>query len=644
MAANSTDAARGGSLKTAAVFAVLAVYFYLFMEWLFFATKPSFLSASPLSERLAVLVLAPLPLAVPSLAVILIVFAAAAATRARISRAIAESTALLVPAAVFSSSLFMLVDNFTYTLFHVGVSSLTGGWRLAYGIFFVALCVVVYRALGRAARRPTAWASRGPVAMGAGGLLLLSLVAAAFTYDFDGGAASNDTSVAHATTRPNILLVGADGLNADHLSAYGYERDTTPFLRSLVGGALVADNAFTNVGHTGGAIAALLTGKAPARTRLIYPPDILRGRDAYEHLPGMLKQLGYHTRQLSMRHYGDAYDLNLRDAFDESNFRSLRAVTWAERAILGHSSNSAYVSSLYFLEQVYGRLEERVLHAFGVRTMTNPFAEVQSQTGITDGHRIAALLKFLGRPPEPYFVHAHFLGSHGPMFSPYERRFSTGKPQDAPWLTDFYDDAIAEFDVFVRYIIEDLRTRDQLRNTVVVLYSDHGMRWKPDVRVPLLFLFPDQRYAGRVSDNAQLLDIAPTLLDYMDIEPPGWMTGHSLLRPGSDRLRPIFMVSNDPNTFGEGRLWQKALSRPPFYGLGVVYAAVCQRLARLDVTSNVFMTSDVTGHTAPCDESQIPDQTTIRGEMVNHLRSNGYDVSSLQPAVDDDARARQPDH
>jgi hypothetical protein len=160
----------------------------------------------------------------------------------------------------------------------------------------------------------------------------------------------------------------------------------------------------------------------------------------------------------------------------------------------------------------------------------------------------------------------------------------------------------------------------------------------------LLFLFPDRQYAGRVADNAQLLDIAPTLLDYMGLQPPAWMAGHSLLRPGSDRLRTIFMVSNDPNTFGEGRLWQKAVSRPPFYGLGVVYAAVCQRLARLDVTNSGFTTSDVAGHTAPCDESALPDRTTMRREIVNHLQGNGYDVASLQTAVDDDTQARQPDH
>jgi arylsulfatase A-like enzyme len=628
-------------VKPAAVFAVWAIYFYLFMEWLFFSTKPSFLSASTLSERVAVLLLAPLPLALLALAIILVLYAAAVVARTPIGHGIVASIALAIPAIILSSSLFILVDNFTYTLFHFGVSALAGGWRFVYAILYIVLFIVVYQALRLGARRPSCLTNRSPLTRGAGILLLASLGAVVFTYHSGDAMVARDfAGAAHASTRPNILLLGADGLNADHLSAYGYERDTTPFLRTLVPESLVAENAFTNVGHTGGAITAMLTGKSPTRTRLIYPPDILRGRDAYEHLPGILKQLGYHTLQLSMRHYGDAYDLNLRDGFDESNFRSFSAITWGERAVLGHSANAAYVSSLHFLEQIYGRLEERVLHAFGVRVMTNPYEEVNTQTGITDGHRMAALMKFLGRPPEPFFAHVHILGSHGPFFAPYERRFSKGKTQDAPWMTDFYDDAIAEFDVFVSYIIEDLRASNTLRNTVVVLYSDHGMQWKPDVRVPLLFLFPDRRYAGRISDNAQLLDVAPTLLDYMGIEPPTWMAGHSLIGPRSDRLRPIITVSNDPSTFGDGRLWQKSLSLPPFYGLGVVYTVICQRIFRLDVMSNQFTTSDVTGHTAPCGQSEIPDGTTARRDIVSRLHRDGYDVSSLETAVPKDPHRR----
>ena len=34
-------------------------------------------------------------------------------------------------------------------------------------------------------------------------------------------------------TRPNILLISLDALRADHLSCYGYDRHTTPFLDEL---------------------------------------------------------------------------------------------------------------------------------------------------------------------------------------------------------------------------------------------------------------------------------------------------------------------------------------------------------------------------------------------------------------------------
>jgi glucan phosphoethanolaminetransferase (alkaline phosphatase superfamily) len=34
-------------------------------------------------------------------------------------------------------------------------------------------------------------------------------------------------------TRPNLVVVTIDTLRADHCSAYGYARDTTPFLETL---------------------------------------------------------------------------------------------------------------------------------------------------------------------------------------------------------------------------------------------------------------------------------------------------------------------------------------------------------------------------------------------------------------------------
>ncbi len=40
-----------------------------------------------------------------------------------------------------------------------------------------------------------------------------------------------------APARPNVLLISIDTLRADHLSAYGYERETSPAIDALAGEA-----------------------------------------------------------------------------------------------------------------------------------------------------------------------------------------------------------------------------------------------------------------------------------------------------------------------------------------------------------------------------------------------------------------------
>jgi hypothetical protein len=50
-----------------AILTVFAVYFYVFMEWLFFVTKPSFMSALGFLETMQVLWVAPLPITAAAL-------------------------------------------------------------------------------------------------------------------------------------------------------------------------------------------------------------------------------------------------------------------------------------------------------------------------------------------------------------------------------------------------------------------------------------------------------------------------------------------------------------------------------------------------------------------------------------------------
>ena len=61
----------------------------------------------------------------------------------------------------------------------------------------------------------------------------------------------------------NVLLIVIDDLRADHLSAYGYERETSPFLDSRLGRATLFANCHSPVGWTLPACASIITGQLP---------------------------------------------------------------------------------------------------------------------------------------------------------------------------------------------------------------------------------------------------------------------------------------------------------------------------------------------------------------------------------------------
>ena len=96
-------------------------------------------------------------------------------------------------------------------------------------------------------------------------------------------------------------------------------------------------------------------------------------------------------------------------------------------------------------------------------------------------------------------------------------------------MTDFYDDSILTFDHYLGEVLNALEQTGKINNTILVIYSDHPMRYNARHRVPLVIHFPNDEFAGRIETNVQNLDIAPTILDYLGVNQPTWMVGKSLL-------------------------------------------------------------------------------------------------------------------
>jgi arylsulfatase A-like enzyme len=622
---------------------ILSIYAYLFMEWLFFATKPSFMDTMSFGDKLEIFLLAGfvlVELTIPLLVIFRILGLIPGPTQ---KWQVFQFIGAALPAFFYATTCLLMVDNFTNTLFKFGTVTSKGVFRGGYAILLIILFAVWYRQVIRIIRtspisapgeieqstkpRTFSW-QRFQVWLG------ISLLALSLGFGLVRISEKIRPAVEAAgriKRQPNIILLGGEGVVAKHMSLYGYDRDTTPRLRQLAETGLLAENNFTNASHTTGSVFSILSGKYPAQTRVLYSPNILQGEDAYQHLPGILQRSGYLSYQITFPYYIDAYDVNLQEGFDEVNGRTIDQGEIFLQARRFHLEEVGY-----FLPRLYERITSRLLHIFYIRSMPDPYSYViqavnpDQQPQLNDQERIRQLTHLL-LSDQPVFVHVHMMGTHGGEFYPRRRVFSVGENQTTEWMPDFYDDAILDFDAYIGELLTSLQNNDLLDQTVIVIYSDHADQWRSDDKIPLLFHFPNGEYTSRIKNNTQNLDIAPTLLDYLGLEKPGWMPGQSLLQGEPPLLRPM-ISARYVGEVCEG-WWctlDTRLVRPPFYQFGSIQLVVCQGMYTLNLNTQILAEAKVDGHTAPCAADQIPTDAKAREIIKEHLQTYGFDVASLK--------------
>ena len=603
-------------LARSAVNTLLMAFFYVFMEWVFFITKPSFMDVLSLETKLSLPLMTGLAASLPLLLALALIFVLDLLIRPRWPALRRHLYAL--PAGLVSACLVLiLLDNFTYTLFRFGIVTVPDAGRAAYGLLFAFMVAGFTRYAAGPGGAPRRWKNVTA--------LILSLAALLLTGLF-WQPVSLTASAGRAVRRPNIILLSTDGLNAANMSAYGYERDTTPFIRQLAAEALFSENSFTNAATSTGSEVSLLTGKLPFQTRVLYPPDTLRGSDMYQHLPGILKRAGYRTVSLGVQYFVDANYVNMQNAFDAVNCQvnpHNDAAEWLTR--LG------YADEVFLAENIYDRISQRLFHIFYLRDMENPYLQVTAplSASIDDARRMSCLLEDLDIAQEtgqPLFAHVHMMGTHGPEFYPSRQVFSAGQEQTASWMTDFYDDVILDFDTMIGRLVDYLRQEGQLDETLLILYTDHGQRYTTHDRLPLIFRFPAGEYTGEIHENTQNLDIGPTVLDYLGIPQPEWMGGDSLLRPVDPDRLILGGLTIKQELVDEEWVVPVEKRQPPFYQFSHMSVLQCQNYYLLELDTLELEEGQIAGHTAPCPEESLASREEVLSRAAEQLNAWGFPV------------------
>jgi len=322
-------------------------------------------------------------------------------------------------------------------------------------------------------------------------------------------------------SNPNIILIGIDSLRADHMSVYGYHRNTTPHIGKFAEEGTLFEQHFSPHIPTTSAYANMLTGLDVFRTQVV----ALRHKGEMEPnampLQKILKAIGYTT------------------------------------TCVGFKSPSVREFDNYLEFEGWGAGEDGYSHK----------AENLNEVTLPELRRLAA-------QDEPFFLFMRHMDPHSPYLPPppFQRMFYQGdefspehtsmqpvlefKPfcdyfvswmpegiTDAAYEVAQYDAAIAYMDACIANIFEAIDELGLTDNTIVVITADHGETldehecwfdhhgtYDNTLHVPLIIRYPDKMPAGeRVSGFSYQMDLVPTILELAGIETEEEFDGKSLL-------------------------------------------------------------------------------------------------------------------
>ncbi len=361
---------------------------------------------------------------------------------------------------------------------------------------------------------------------------------------------------------PNLLVIVLDTVRADHLGAYGYARQTTPFLDSFAASATLFERVLSPSAFTLPSHATLFTGLYPAT----------HGADTSDDasLPS-LEQLG-----------------RLDDSAPARPL-SRDAVTLAEVARDGGLETGAVCANTAYLYRWYGLDQgfDSYVDTPGQAVRQRPFGLSVSQR--LGGWRMRRLLESNERYSllawevndmalrwlEPrrerrFMLFLNYMEAHEPYLplpawryafprawerhdfdrGPIRERARAILADERDRLVDAYDASLLSLDHELRLLFERLEEWGLLDRTLVVVTSDHGESfgehneighcnnvYQPEVHVPLLVREPGQLVGRRVREPAHLVDVMPTLLARARLPAPPGLQGVDL--SGGERVLPL---------------------------------------------------------------------------------------------------------
>lgn len=291
----------------------------------------------------------------------------------------------------------------------------------------------------------------------------------------------------------NVLFILTDTLRADHLSAYGYARETSPTMDYMAKTGVRFAHHMAQSSWTKCSMASLWTGLYPQHTGVLRAPHVAPGEA-----------------------------LMPAEIFEAAGFRT--AGLWRNGWV---APNFGFSQGFEVYERPITMPVKREVR------IANPHVKLEG----TDYDVVNAANEFLrihGR--ERWFLYLHMMDVHQYLYDPSSALFGTS-------YTDIYDNSVRHTDGAIGQVLTYLAEEGLLQKTLVVLAADHGEAFgergfeghahdvsREETEIPLIIGFPFKLEPGVVIEpRSRNIDIWPTILDMLGLPPLRDADGRSLV-------------------------------------------------------------------------------------------------------------------
>lgn len=429
----------------------------------------------------------------------------------------------------------------------------------------------------------------------------------------DDGAAAK-----HSFKDYNLVFVSFDALQAAHVGCLGYSRDVTPTIDSIAARGFSFRNATSVSSWTVPSSMTWFTGVYPSEHRMVnkyavYNPPVTRISQLKDLAPklvtlaDLLKQRGYATGGFTGNAgvsggfgYGQGFDTYYyeKGKFGRMDQSIPRALEWLK----------ANREKKFFL----------FLHGYDVHGQSTPPGGFDYRFVDKDYDR-----RYTGAELEQELLREEGL----------DKGALKMRDEDVRFWRAIYDEKIQRADAKFRRFLDEFAKLGLTDKTIFVLTSDHGTEfyehrrfdhgftlYEELVHVPLIIQLPGRTTAVTIDDRVSSIDVMPTVLDLLDIDPPvqvkRQLRGQSLVpaMQGAPVKRNVFSETNYREY-----TYKRSITTPD--GWKLIYTLELRSRELYNLTSDP-------GETKNLAKSNLNKADQLERLLFDHFRSIGHDLKS----------------